>query len=187
MVKAAKAKATADAPAGSAKVLAFSAIMEIQGINPYVPVSAARAEALKAGWRKPMPVLVRINGKPEKPWRINMMPMGDGGFYLYLHESVRKESGTGVGDKVKVEVRFDSGYKPGPAHPMPPWFREALSGDAAARKSWEALIPSRKKEILLQFHRLKSAEARARNLEKAMHVLSGNAGRFMVRDWKDGK
>jgi hypothetical protein len=34
---------------------------------------------------------------------------------------------------------------------------------------------------------LKSPEARARNLEKAMHVLSGNPGRVMARDWKDGK
>jgi hypothetical protein len=28
---------------------------------------------------------------------------------------------------------------------------------------------------------------KARNLAKAMHVLSGKPGRFMVRSWKDGK
>jgi hypothetical protein len=46
--------------------------------NPYTLVTPAQAKALKPGWRKPLPVLVRINGKPAEPWRINMMPVGDG-------------------------------------------------------------------------------------------------------------
>ncbi|HEX5316321.1 MAG TPA: DUF1905 domain-containing protein, partial [Candidatus Kapabacteria bacterium] len=71
--------------------LSFQATIKIQGINPYVIVSAARAAKLRPG-RKAMPVLVRINGKPEKAWRINLMPRGDGSFYLYLHGAVRKAS-----------------------------------------------------------------------------------------------
>ena len=85
--------------------------MKIHGVNPYVLVSAERASELKPGWRKPVPVLVRINGKPEEPWSINMMPVGDGSFRLYLHGAVRKASGSGVGDRVRVEVRLDSAYK----------------------------------------------------------------------------
>ena len=87
--------------------LAFFAPIEIFNGNPYVYVSAARAKAIKPGWRKPLPVLVRINGKPAEAWRINMMPVGDGGFYLYLHGDVRKASGTAVGDRVRVEIEFD--------------------------------------------------------------------------------
>ena len=45
-------------------------------------------------------------------------------------------------------------------------------------KNWEALIPSRRKEILRYFARLKSKEARARNLDRALHVLSGRRGRL---------
>jgi hypothetical protein len=56
---------------------------------------------------------VRINGKPEKAWRINMMPVGDGSFYLYLHGDIRKASGTAVGDRVRVEMEFDPAYKNG--------------------------------------------------------------------------
>lgn len=155
--------------------------------NPYVLVSAKRAGTLKAGWKKPMPVLVQINGEPEPPWRINMMPVGNGSFYLYLHGEVRKASATKVGDMVHVSARFDSEYKNGPMHPMPAWFRSALAKNSVAKKSWERLIPSRKKEILRMFSRLKSKEARDRNLEKAMSVLSGNKGRFMARSWSDGK
>ena len=65
--------------------LRFKAVIEINNINPYVLVNAEQASHLKQGWRKPMPVCVRINGEPKTPWRINMMPIGDGSFYLYLH------------------------------------------------------------------------------------------------------
>ena len=34
--------------------------------------------------------------------------------------------------------------------------------------------------------RLESPAARARNLARALHVLSGAAGRFMARTWANG-
>lgn len=163
--------------------LRFSSPIDIYQGNPYVLVRAARASALKKGWRKPMPVLIRINGKPDVPWRINMMPRGDGSFYLYLHGHVRKASDTKVGDRVNVSVSFDDAYRPGPMHPMPSWFRTALAKNPRAKSAWNALIPSRKKEILRYFSWLKSPEARERNVAKAIQVLSGKGGRFMARSW----
>jgi hypothetical protein len=165
---------------------AFTAVIEIRGINPFILVSAQRANAIKPGWRKPLPVLVRINGEPVKPWRINMMPVGDGSFYLYLHGDVRKASGTAVGDRVQVKIEFDPSYRNGPQHPMPRWFKQALAANSEAMKNWVALSPSRKKEILRYFSTLTSPEARARNLTRALHVLSGEPGRFMARTWKNG-
>ena len=165
--------------------LRFKSEIKIQNGNPYLLVSAARAALIKKGWRKPMPVLVRINGKPKAAWRINMMPIGDGRFYLYLHGDVRKASGTTVGDRVSAEVRFDAAYRGGPMHTMPSWFRSALRKNPKAKKGWEALTPSRKKEILRYFSWLKSAEARDRNVQKALHVLSGGQGRFMARSWNE--
>ena len=165
---------------------AFTAAIKIRGINPFILVSAIRANAIKPGWRKPLPVLVRINSKPEKAWRINMMPVGNGSFYLYLHGDVRKASGTAVGDRVRVEIDFDASYRNGPQHPMPQWFKQALLGNPEAMKNWKALAPSRKKEILRHFSRLASPDARARNLSKALQVLSGETGRFMARTWKGG-
>jgi hypothetical protein len=112
-----------------------------------------------------------------------MIPVGDGSFYLYLHGDVRKASGTKVGDRVRVEVGFDAKYRNGPQHPVPSWFKPVLQKNPRAAKNWEALIPSRKKEILRYFARLKSPDARERNLERALHVLSGKEGRFMGRAW----
>lgn len=165
----------------------FRAIIEIFNGNPFVSVGAARARRLRPAWKKPMPVLVRINGRPNPPWKINLMPVGDGRFYLYLHGIVRKASATKVGDRVDVDVRFDAAYRNGPQHPMPAWFRGPLERNRRAKASWDALIPSRKKEVLRYFSWLKSAEARERNLAKVLHVLSGKPGRFMARDWKNGK
>ena len=163
--------------------LRFRSTIEINNINPYVLVSAEDARRLKQGWRKPMPVRGRVNGAPEAWWRINMMPVGDGSFYLYLHAEVRKAAACQVGDVVDVELAFDGDYRSGPTHPMPPAFRAALDDNPVARQAWEALIPSLKKEILRYFAQVKSEEAKARHLEKAMHVLSGGKGRFMARSW----
>lgn len=165
----------------------FTSTMDIRDGNPFIDVSPARASKIRARWRKPMPVRIRINGKPEAGWKINMMPRGDGGFYLYLHGDVRKASKTGVGDKVTVDVEFDKDYRPGPMHPMPTWFEEALDTDPKARQAWDELIPSRQKEILRYLARLKGAEARERNLKRAMNVLAGNRARFMARSWSKGR
>jgi hypothetical protein len=167
--------------------LHFQSTIEIYEANPYVLVNAEQAQELHPDWRKPMPVCVQINGKPEDPWHINMMPIGNGDFYLYLHGIVRKASNTEVGDSVQVDVSFDKSYRSGPIHPIPEWFEVALNSNPKALANWEALIPSRQKEVLRYFSPLKSNEAKKRNLEKAIHVLSGNEGRFMARTWKEGK
>lgn len=168
------------------KVCRFQGVVRIRGINPYVDVSGKRAAWLRPGWRRPLPVLVRINGEPKEAARTNLMPAGDGGFYLYLHGAIRKASGVDVGDRVRVEIGFDATYRNGPQHPVPAWFRKALKENARAEENWERLIPSRKKEVLRYFAQLKSDEARKRNLAKAMDALSGSEVRFMARTWTNG-
>jgi len=169
------------------RAVEFRSTIRVLGVNPYVLVSKRHAERVKSGWRKPMPVLVRINGRPRESWRINMMPRGDGSFYLYLHGTVRKASGTKSGDRVRVRLSFDTAYRGGPARPMPSWFRIPLAGNAKAYAAWNALTPSRKKEVLRYFFALKSDDARRRNLERALAALSGRPGRFMARSWTNGK
>jgi Bacteriocin-protection, YdeI or OmpD-Associated/Domain of unknown function (DUF1905) len=119
-------------------------------------------------------------------WRINMMPVGDGSFYLYLHGNVRKASGTAVGQRVRVEIAFDASYRGGPQNRLPPWFKQALMANPQATSNWKALIPSRKKEILRYLSALKSPDARARNLSKVVRMLSGETGHFMARTWMNG-
>ncbi len=161
----------------------FRSVIEITNVNPYVLVSAKRAARIRKSWRKPLPVRIRVNGQPEKPWRINLMPVGDGSFYLYLHGDVRKASGTKVGESVTVELEFDDDYRSGPAHPMPSWFSDALGRNRTAERAWGKLTPSRQKEILRYLSWLKTPAAQARNVRRAIHVLTGRKGRFMARSW----
>jgi hypothetical protein len=130
-----------------------------------------------------MPVRIQVNGKPDIPWRINLMPVGDGGFFLYLHGQVRKESGTSVGDVVRLTIELDDDYKGGPGDPMPPWFGDELQRNPAAQHGWDSLPPSRQKEILRYLGRLKSPQAQQRNVQRALHVLAGGKARFMARPW----
>ena len=164
----------------------FAALIRIRNSNPHILVSAVRANIIKSGGRKPIPVLVRIIGKPGRQWHTNMMPVGNGDFYLYLHGQIRRASQTSVGDRIRIEINFDASYRNGPQHSMPRWFRQGLMANAKAKKNWLALTPSRKKELLRYFSRLKSSGARTRNLAGVIHVLSGAAGRFMGRAWADG-
>lgn len=161
----------------------FNAQIEIRGINPYVLVTADIAEALAAGWKKPMPVLVQVNGKPDPAWRINMMPVGDGDFYLYLAGQVRGPAKVEVGDRVEVSLAFDAEYSGGPQHDVPPALAAHLEQDAAIRARWEALTPSLRKEVLRYLAGLKSDAARQRNIDQAVRVLGGARERFMARDW----
>src|SRR5262245_28232017 len=112
--------------------LRFRAMIEIRGINPYVRIRSDQAVRLQPDWRKPMPVRVQVNGRPETPHRINLMPAGAGAFYLYLDATVRQASNTKVGDVVQVTLDFDADYRGGPAGPMPRWFSAALSSNPAA-------------------------------------------------------
>lgn len=161
----------------------FAAEIRIRGINPYVLVSAARARRLGEGWKKPMPVVVRLNGKPETGWRINMMPAGDGSFYLYLDAQIRKAAAAQVGDKVAVSVTFDAAYRTGPLHEMLPVLAARLEDNPVASARWEALSPSLRKEILRYLAGLKSEDAKLRNIERALRVLGGATERFLARDW----
>ena len=114
-----------------------------------------------------------------------MVPVGNGAFYLYLHGDVRRASMTTVGQRVAVEVAFDGAYRNGPMHRMPEWFGKPLARDSrAAAAAWKRLTLSRKKEILRYLARLKSPEARARNVRRALAALSGGPERYMGRSWQ---
>ena len=168
-------------------VLNLKAEILINGINPYVLVKAEDSSKLIPDWRRPMPVLVQVNGRPTDPWHINMMPMGDGNFYLYLHGDMRKTSNTRVGDIVDVSIWFDRGYRNGPQHTMPVKLKKSLTENAEAENNWFKLSPSRQKEVLRYLANIKSDDVRDRNIERVMYVLSGEPDHFMGRDWVDGK
>jgi hypothetical protein len=170
-------------PRKEAGAIQWEATIRIRGVNPYVLVAPAAARRLRPKGRGPIPVRLRVNGKPRLPWRVNLMPTGRGSYYLYLNGIVRAASGTSVGDRVRVRAEFDPEYRGGPAHPLPPAFAAGLARDPAARRAWDRLVPSRQKEILRYLAALRSESARGRNVDRALGVLGGRKGRFLGREW----
>lgn len=165
----------------------ISGRIKINGVNPFVLVTSSQASQLKPQWRKPMPVLIKVNGQPENYWHINMMPKGNGDFYLYLHNDVRKASSTEVGNIVEVEILFDESYKNGPQHALFTQLESLLANNRVANKHWHRLPPSRQKEVLRYFANLKSDDTVERNFKRLCVALSGESTHFMGRDWIDGK
>lgn len=159
----------------------FTQRIEIRGINPYLLVSAKLAQQLRPGWRKPLPVRVTIDGQPRSPARINLMPVGDGSFYLYLNGPLREASGTGVGDRVTAQVSFDARYRGGPTHSMPRTLELELRARPKLARAWDELTPSRRKEILRYLGGLRTEAARERNVAKLLAALSRPGQEYLGR------
>jgi hypothetical protein len=162
-------------------VVRFTQRIAIRGINPYLLVSAKLAQQLRPGWRKPLPVRVTIDGKPRSPARVNLMPAGDGSFYLYLNGPLREASATAVGDRVTARVSFDASYRGGPTHPVPSSLERALRARPKAARAWDEFSPSRRKEILRYLAGLRTAQARERNVVKLIAMLTRPDREFLGR------
>src|SRR4051794_12583482 len=150
---------------------AFWATIRLLGVNPYVVVPARERKGIftAAGREKgPIPVRGRIDTTPFRQTFVKYQ----GEWRLYLNTPVRRAAGKDVGDRVSVEVEFD----PAPLEePVPPALKRALQLHGGARAAFEALPPSRKKEICRYINGLKTEPSRERNIQMVIGHLSGES------------
>jgi hypothetical protein len=149
---------------------AFSAVVRIIGINPYVTPPAAVRDALFAQAQKetsPIPVRGTLNDHAFTQTLVKYA----GAWRLYLNGPMLKAAKLGVGDRAHVEIAYDPTPRTTPVHPL---FAAALKADAKARAAFDALIPSRQKEILRYLQNLKSDASVARNVEIFLKHLRGD-------------
>jgi hypothetical protein len=174
----------------------FTASVKIAGINPYVDVPAHVVEALGGGTKAA--VLVKIAAAepvkhkaaaPQKKrvlekdaarlktigrlapgdwFRTTLVPLQVEPARLYLDTWMRETAGMGVGDLVRVTLRLDRNSR---EIPLPGPLLAALQENAQARAAWEALAPSRRREILTYLNFLKTPEALERNVQKTVTIL----------------
>jgi hypothetical protein len=88
---------------------------------------------------------------------------------LYLDQWMRETAAIGVGDRVRVTLRRDEASR---QLSLPAAFRDALERNKKARAAWDALAPSRRKEILTYLNFLKSPAALERNVAKTIAELA---------------
>jgi hypothetical protein len=168
----------------------FSETVSIIGVNPFVrpPDDVLHAIFEQSGKQNsPIPVRGKLNGAPFRQSLVRYQ----GDWRLYINIAMAKAAGMSfsrsvrdiVGTRVAIEIESDP--EP-PVYAMIPSLQRLLDRSPVAKHNWNKLIPSRRKEILRYISRLKSHEAKERNLQKVIEVLSGKEKRFMARSWKDG-
>ena len=149
--------------------LTFSKKVRIIGINPYISVPKSVLNALykQAGKDKgPIPVRGTLQGKRFTQTVIKYQ----GAWRLYLNTLMRKEARIDVGDIANVELEFDPSLRIVAMHPK---FVYALSKNKKAKKAFEKLAPSHRKEIMRYLNYLKNEDSLLRNIEKVIHNLLG--------------
>lgn len=147
----------------------FSATIYKLGINPVVdPPDHALKAIFGEAARSKGAIAVRglINGAEY----IQTLVKYRGVWRLYVNGGMLKNSGLRVGDTAIIEISFDPVPR---SEPMPPELDEALSQNKKARAAFDALTPSRRKEILRYLGFLRSKESLNRNIEKVISNLSG--------------
>ena len=179
----------------------FTAAVKIAGINPYVDVPPRVVETLGDGPKVAVLVKVAATGATKKKstavpqtgrlekdaaqlkaiarlapggwFRSTIVPSRSSGPRLYLDTWMRDAAGVGVGDSVRVTLKPDHGSR---EMPMPEALREALEGNAQAQAAWDALTPSRQREILTYLNFLKTPAALERNVKKTIDGLVAKGG-----------
>lgn len=155
----------------------FKARIELIGINPFVfiPQKVLQKLFTQAGRsRGPIPVCGLINDKKFKQTLVKY----SGEWRLYINTTMLKNSPKRIGETIAIAIRYD----PENREISPPsGFLRALDTNAAAKKVFYALSPSRQREIVRYLAHLKSATALERNIKRAINFLKGNEG-FVGRD-----
>jgi Bacteriocin-protection, YdeI or OmpD-Associated/Domain of unknown function (DUF1905) len=116
------------------------------------------------GTRARVPVRETINGFP---FRSSLMPMG-GCHMMPVNKTLRDGAGVKPGDIVDLVMERDDEKRTVEA---PPALKKALAKDKSAKRNWEKLAFTHKKEMAGWIAGAKQEETRARRLANVMSVL----------------
>ena len=130
-------------------------------MNVAADVPAAVSEAF--GARGHVPVVGTVDGAELTA---TLVPVGGGRHRLFLNGAIRQAIGKGAGDSVEIRIRLDRRDRT-PETPLD--LQEALAeGDGSA--AWEALAPSRRKELLVWLGDAKREQTRAARIGRIVQT-----------------
>lgn len=143
----------------------FSATIFKVGINPCVDAPEVVSRAFdKRGY---VAVKGTLNGHP---FRANLVPIGGGRHRLYLNAEMRKCAQADTGDIVQIMLEIDTESR---ELAMPDDLAKALQAAKGASEAFEALTPSRRKELLTVLLHTKLPEIRQRRIDRIVDQLAG--------------
>ncbi|AGL20069.1 YdeI/OmpD-associated family protein [Actinoplanes sp. N902-109] len=115
-------------------------------------------------------VVVTVNGHS---WRSSIAKMR-GSYWLGVSAEHRAGAGIAAGDAVDLDVVLDDAPR---EVEVPADLAEALAATPAAQAFWDTLSYSNKSYHVLQVTGAKTAETRARRIEKSITLLSSGKAR----------
>jgi bifunctional DNA-binding transcriptional regulator/antitoxin component of YhaV-PrlF toxin-antitoxin module len=138
-------------------------VIELGGKNATgFEVPEAVVTALGKG-RKP-PVTISIG---DYQYRSTIATMG-GRFMVPVSAEVRKATGVAAGDEVEVKIELDTQPR---EVSVPDDFASALDGEPEAKRRFESLSYSHKRQHVTAIDDAKTAETRKRRIDKAIAML----------------
>ncbi|MCB0649154.1 MAG: DUF1905 domain-containing protein [Saprospiraceae bacterium] len=158
-------------------IFAFTAEIEIIGINPFVFVPGDILQEIfeLSGKNKgPIPVKGTINNMVYTQTLVKY----SGEWRLYINTVMLKNSPKRIGETVELTITYDPESREIEA---PENFVKALNSNQEAKVVFEQMSPSKQMEIVRYLSRLKSEEVRNKNIERAIKFLLGKE-RFVGRD-----
>jgi hypothetical protein len=145
------------------------------GINPCIDAPAGVSRAF--GKRGYVAVKGTVNAHP---FRANLVPIGEGRHRLFLNAEMRAGAKADTGDTVEIELEIDTGSR---ELAVPDDLAAALQAVKGASEAFEALTPSRRKELLTVLLHTKLPETRQRRIERIIDQLAG-AGTHKLKTQK---
>lgn len=139
-------------------------VLERRGPAAAIVLSDEQVASLGSG--KAVPVVVSFG---ERSIRLRLARMG-GQNLIGFSKAARADAGVEIGDEIDVTITVDSDER---AVEISPALAQALDADPAARAAFDALAPSRRKEMARQITEAKQDATRQRRLEKALDTLRG--------------
>lgn len=91
---------------------------------------------------------------------------------MMVNKQMQKGAGVAVGDKVKVVVEVDTATR---VVEVPEELQKALSKSKKARKTFERIPYSHKKEYVDYIKEAKKPETRAKRVQKTVEMLEGKS------------
>jgi len=135
------------------------------GINPCVKVPR-RITSQMAPKRGYIPVRGKIEGHPFEQ---TLVAVKNEPYRLYVNGFMLKGSGTHVGETAQFTITQTTAKRRDEV--MPSDLKHRLV-KMNLLSTFEKLVPSRKKDILRYLNYLKTAEAKSRNIDKIVNLLS---------------
>ncbi len=152
--------------------------MNMNEIWKVVMVPPEIVQALGAKTR--LDVRGRIDGVP---FQRTLLSDGQGGHFIVTNVEMRRRIGKQAGSTVVVEIEPDETYR---IVELPDYFEDELDQNPVAQAAYEKSPPSSKRWIANYLTEVKSLDAKANRVVKALEILEGWAARAKNKNRSGG-